>query len=366
MVPKIKVMLDSGAYSAWRKKETITISEYSSYLDRFHESISTVVNIDVIPGEFGKRPTSKEVEHSAELGFKNYIKLRKLGFNTLAVFHQGESIYWLEKYIGEGCDYIGISPSIDRAVSSREKWMDQCFAFLCANGGYPHIRTHGFGMTIPHLVQKYPWYTTDSATWLLQGGFGSSLIPSRNGHGEYDYTFIPTIVHMSNLTSPQATGTTKGYRNYHGLGPDAKRYVDDYLATIGMEADELMDNPYKRQEVNAHYYMEMARRKVIMPYRGLSQKIWGRHRTTKYGYEKPKWDTYAVVFAISTSNTHSAILERQEAYERLVSFYYFKKGNPFNLAEYARTGVIRPQIKRKKLIVALPIKRVRIRRRLTQ
>jgi hypothetical protein len=72
-------MLDSGAYSAWRQRFVIDLDEYIAFIQNNLDYLDSYVNLDVIPGEFGRKPTSVEVEESAKQGYSNLKKMENHG-----------------------------------------------------------------------------------------------------------------------------------------------------------------------------------------------------------------------------------------------------------------------------------------------
>ena len=66
------MFLDSGAFSAWTKGESIDIDAYARFCVRLQDKVEAIANLDVIPGEYGRTPTDAEVRASAEVGWNNY------------------------------------------------------------------------------------------------------------------------------------------------------------------------------------------------------------------------------------------------------------------------------------------------------
>ncbi len=93
--------MDSGAFSAWSKRKRIEINEYADFANALRERARCeliFVNLDVIPGCRGTRPTERERDISAEQSFKNWEYLQKQGVRTINVFHQHEQFYWLDEF----------------------------------------------------------------------------------------------------------------------------------------------------------------------------------------------------------------------------------------------------------------------------
>lgn len=186
---EVKLLCDSGAFTSWnlamkKKKEgdpnwenfLVDIDKYIAFIEEHKDIIWRYVNLDVIPGEQGSEPTEQQREEAAQKGFDNLMYMKSKGLNPIHVFHQGEDMKWLDKMIVEGgCDYIGVSPCNDYSTDRKERWLDIVFRYLQEK--YPHIKTHGFGVTSARLVKRYPWYSTDSSSYSLTAAMGAILTP---------------------------------------------------------------------------------------------------------------------------------------------------------------------------------------------
>ena len=185
----INLMCDSGAFTAWNqaekqkragnpnwKKYLINIDEYAEFVKKHSDIIYRAVNLDIIPGEAGQIPSIEEKEQAAEQGWNNYLYLKeKYGLDTIHVFHQGEDFKHLKRML-DYCDYIGISPSNDYTDDKKLAWLDHAFRYIM-NSSNPTIKTHGFGVTSPKLVKRYPWASVDSSSYSLTAAMGSILTP---------------------------------------------------------------------------------------------------------------------------------------------------------------------------------------------
>lgn len=185
----IDLLLDSGAFTAWNlaqskkaqgdpnwKRYLINIDEYADFIEKHKDIVWRAVNLDVIPGEQGKVPTPEQMIESAEQGWENYLYLKKKGYNTIHVYHQGEPLEYLTRMIDYGCDYIGVSPCNDYSDEKKMLWLDRAFR-LIVNSSNPKIKTHGFGVTSKRLVDRYPWFSCDSSSYSLTAAMGSIMTP---------------------------------------------------------------------------------------------------------------------------------------------------------------------------------------------
>ena len=221
------LMLDSGAYTVWTKGSFIDLEEYIHFCTQ-HPKISYYVNLDVIPGSFGARSiaSAAEVEECASQGWKNYIQMTKsLPLEkVIPVFHCGESFSWLERMLDHGVPYIGIGFGVLRLSQDRLRWIKKLRKYLLDSSGDVIRKVHGFGLTSMKLMQCFPWYSVDSATWVQQGGRGVIYVPSTT-NGEFDFTKDPSIIAVSDV-SP-CRGDFNGHIST--LSPLVKERVDKFL-----------------------------------------------------------------------------------------------------------------------------------------
>ena len=199
---QVRLLLDSGAYAAWRRGETINIYDYIEYIKRYQDHIEHCVNLDIIPGAHKTYPTPDEVEDSAKRSYEHQQIMKAHGLNPIPVFHQGESFSWLRRYMDDGEPYIGISPLLDIQGwkgADPDVWLDQAFDFVTDEKGYPLVKTHGFGLNSLKYLKRYPWYSVDATSWAQMGNFGRILVPSYRD-GKPDYLGTPNYVHVTDIT----------------------------------------------------------------------------------------------------------------------------------------------------------------------
>jgi len=339
----VDLVLDSGAYSAWKKQEDLPIDAYIAFIKKHEGCFSHVVNLDVIPGEWGTVPTPAEVDACATRGYKNLnILKRREGFDVMPVFHQGEDFKWLNLLISEGYEYIGISPSNDRTTKQKQVWLDKVFRLLCGTKGYPIVKTHGFGMTALPLMHRYPWFSVDSVTWLLIGGYGGMLLPVKNFKGEYDYTRNPEVIQISDRQpgKNQALLALEPGKHIDTLGSGMRKYVEEYLESEGLSLEGMRTDYVTRQTAGCKFFKRASdsytprryKRKVVGFFDGKE----------KYEGRSEPWGQMKTIFTLTTSPQHSGILEDEGIKDRLLTFYYFHKAKtmPFNIHDYVKTGRI--------------------------
>lgn len=174
----LKLMIDSGAFSVWKSGKTIDLNDYIRFC-KSHPNISVIVSLDVIPPK--NTILSEETKNEiCQEGWKNYLKMiRTLPMDkVMPVYHRGENIRWLEKYIDFGCPFIGIAPRFDGSSHSRfHKFITDCKEVLLDSEGKPVIRAHGLAVTNHKMMNMLPWYSVDSATWAQLASWGKILVP---------------------------------------------------------------------------------------------------------------------------------------------------------------------------------------------
>jgi len=255
MADRAELWMDSGAFTAWTRKEQIDIDEYIRFcLDRLN-IISYVVNLDVIPGEFGQKDLPpEEIERSAGLGYQNYHYMLSRGIpkeKLIHVFHQGENFKWLAQMVAE-IPYIGLSPANDRTTPEKIMWLDQCMPYVIDDQGYPVVKFHGFAVTAPRLMFRYPWYSVDSTTWQMMASNGHILMP-RKVRGQYNYSqpwYTITI-------SSESSRVKEAGHHYNTLSAAEQQEVVKYIESKGFTLEEMQTNYLKRSELNVIYFKDL-------------------------------------------------------------------------------------------------------------
>lgn len=165
------VIIDSGAFSVWSRGDEVDIDQYANFClsmkEQFPKSNLYFVNLDVLPGKFGKRPNDQEREQSAIDGWKNMEYLESKGLKVIPVFHQHEDFKWLDK-LKAHTDYIGISPANDVSMDEKMNWLNKVFAHIRDT-----VKTHGFAVTSYKQLFNYPFYSVDSSSWTSPSRFGT-------------------------------------------------------------------------------------------------------------------------------------------------------------------------------------------------
>lgn len=183
-----KVFLDSGAFSAMNIGVSIDIDGYCDYIKRNLDIIrrdDNVVMASVLDG-IG----------DPLLTYQNQLYMEAKGACPLPCFHFGEDTRYLEWYVSR-YPYITIGGMVQKGINL-VNWLDHIWNnFLLDGSGRPKLKVHAFGVTTISLMERYPWYSVDSSSWIQAASFGSiytvqhgpiaisSQSPSRHDHGRH-------------------------------------------------------------------------------------------------------------------------------------------------------------------------------------
>ncbi len=278
------LILDSGAFSAWTKKKPVDIDEYAKFCLEHLDDVEYIVNLDVIPGEPGAisedQLSAKQINKAAENGWDNYQKLMGLGIprdKLIPVFHQGEDFTWLQ-VMRHASNYVGLSPANDRTTNEKMEWLDKCMTFVCDTKGTPHVKFHGFGVTSVRILLEYPWYSVDSASWVMFSRYGTILVPKIDDNGNCRYDTAPMTVQVT-LRAP--TIQKKGYQHYDGMNRYAQEVIRKYIYDKGfklgksfMKNDEevivhrgVCNDHRQRDLLNLQFYIDLGKRIQPWPWK---------------------------------------------------------------------------------------------------
>jgi len=137
--------LDSGAFSAHTLGKVIDLDKYISYIKT--TGIQLYANLDDIT--------------NPDQTIKNEAYMRERGLNPIPVFHTGEEIKYLDRIL-EYADYMALGGMV--MAPDLDYWLRNAWTHIMKRR--PDIKVHGFGLTNPNYIIKYPWYSVDSSAWV--------------------------------------------------------------------------------------------------------------------------------------------------------------------------------------------------------
>ncbi len=213
-----RVFLDSGAYSAFTQKLTLSVENYCTYIRSTRDILRIedgTVMASVLDGIGDPLQT-----------YRNQLEMEQRGVRPLPCFHAGEDERYLEYYIAN-YEYITLGGMVGASTKTLAVWLDRIFdRYLVDGAGRPRVKVHGFGITAIPLMERYPWYSCDSSSWIQSAAFGtivhpkhgplsvSSKSPSRHDKGQ----------HISTLTAIE--------QDYLFQQLEANGFTYDRLSTV--------------------------------------------------------------------------------------------------------------------------------------
>jgi len=218
----VKVFLDSGAFSAFTKGVEVDIRGYCDYIKR---------NLDIIENVDGALCASVLDGIGDPLKtWQNQMAMEQMGVRPLPCFHYGEDERYLEWYI-KNYDYITLGGMVPISTQQLFHWLDRIWdKYLTDGSGHPRLRVHGFGLTTQALMERYPWYSVDSSTWVQVASNGNILVPglgtisvSQNSPSAKQYNR-----HLNTIPDLQREGLVK---RITAQGFDIERLQTEYLSS---------------------------------------------------------------------------------------------------------------------------------------
>jgi hypothetical protein len=283
----IKLFVDSGAYSCWRRGYTIRLEDYIAFLklelSRDPPIVTNYVALDIIPGSSGMMDWSRDaVEQSARQSYENLQRMKEAGLKPIPVFHQGEDFKWLERMLNDGEDYIGLSPYKNSHRLHVIPWFIRCFAIL---KNRPHVRTHGFGVGAHIHLTRYPWTSADSSKWWQVATYGNLLVPIK-WEGMYDYSIRPDIVPVTDANAHLP-------HHLDALDDMHVGFIADYLRDVlGIDLTRSRYCVHTRLRISTAYFKALA-----------------------------DWSGVNFIFSTNLTGLHHEILNERAVKSRLLSYY---------------------------------------------
>lgn len=241
----VDLLLDSGAFSAWKKGEQIDLRAYIRFVEEHCELLHAYVNLDVIPGRPGRAASPTEVEEAAAESFRNYEKMRKAGLDPIPVYHLGEREDWLRRILDSGAGWIGLGGSVGKSDQARYQFFSRSFRVI----GTSKVKVHGFGATSVWHLFKFPWYSVDSTSWVMPGINGAVLVPSMAPDGGFDYTA---------LTAVRVSGQGKQERQAAGFGDLYRAHFEAFLTGEQSSLARVRSDQAARNYINIRCLIRVA------------------------------------------------------------------------------------------------------------
>lgn len=157
----INLLLDSGAFTAWKAGQVIEIDDYCKFID----------NLPIKPWKY----FALDVVGNPQKTMENYEIMLKRGYNPIPIFTRGEEINVLEDYY-KTSDIVGVGGLVGTKKNK---------AFVNALMKKINKRkVHWLGFTNIKYIKFYKPYMCDSSSWLTGSRYASFNLYCGNGKFE--------------------------------------------------------------------------------------------------------------------------------------------------------------------------------------
>lgn len=158
--------LDSGAFSAFTLGSHIDLKEYCRYITINRELFHCTSVLDAIGSAKGTYHNQKAMEN---------LLPRELW--PLPCYHVGEDSDVLKYYV-DNYEHITIGGMVPIPNAKLKPILDELWATILTHpDGTPKLKVHGFGFTSLALMQRYPWFSVDSSSWIHFAINGRVVLP---------------------------------------------------------------------------------------------------------------------------------------------------------------------------------------------
>lgn len=228
-----RLLVDSGAFTAWTKGEQVSRDKLAALFGRIGERYGDLfeelhlINLDRIPGEFGRTATHEEIEAAMVESGENYTWLNaQFPGRVLPVFHQDEPFAYLDT-LQEASEYVCLSPRNDVAETKRVAWSQE------AQRG---AKYHGLATTGNKMMETVDWYSVDSASWVMVGGMGNIMWMRGD--------------RLTNISISDSSPNLKTF-NKHATNHALREQIRDEIARYGFDYDRMQRSDTERYRWNA-------------------------------------------------------------------------------------------------------------------
>ena len=188
-----KVFLDSGAFTAHTLGQEIELGQYVAFIKK---------NEDIIrkEGDVLMAAVLDSIGDDYET-YLNQKRMEAMGVTPVPCFHYGEDTRYLDYYVAN-YEYLSLGGLVGASSRVLQEWLDPIWEKHLVDGaGRPKLQVHAFGLTSVPLMQRYPWKSADSSSWIQNTSFGSVMTtkystisvsaksPSRQDKGQHISTF---------------------------------------------------------------------------------------------------------------------------------------------------------------------------------
>jgi hypothetical protein len=227
-----KIFMDSGAFSMFTLGVKLNLAQYAKFLAQRADYVEVASNVDAIGA-------GKERESYAN---QKLLESFKLPVPVQPVHHARDGDEWLVKYLDEGYDYIFLGGMVPETTGYLIDWLDHIWdKYLALPDGTARVKVHGFGLTTFELMDRYPWFSVDSTSWVQISMFGNILM---------DVGGTPKAITFSS----KSPNTKTEDKSFWSLDAATQEHLRGVLAAEGFTPEELAINYGMRDKWNIRFF----------------------------------------------------------------------------------------------------------------
>ncbi len=230
---RIRVMIDSGAFSAYNLGKSIDLDAYCTWLHENMGWIDSYINLDKLDPH--------NLEDGARQGWENYRHMRRRGLRPIPVLHAGENVDWLHRYLDDGADYVALAAVAFIPKKHTDAWYAAVWDHLVTADGSPAVKVHALGEGRVESMIAFPWKSVDTASWffasMVSGTFktdqGQTLNMRADGQNTDSSTHVKSLDPESRAlfeTAMAAAGIKKAV--FDSWTPRAAYVIRSYLMAL--------------------------------------------------------------------------------------------------------------------------------------
>jgi hypothetical protein len=235
---RCQIFLDSGAFSMFTLGAEVDLDAYAEYICERPDILEIASNVDVI----GRNQEQGSYDN------QKYLESLKLPVRVCPVHHARDHDSWLVKYLDEGYDYIFLGGMVPETTGYLVDWLDHIWdKYLALPDGSARVKVHGFGLTTFELMERYPWFSVDSTSWLMVGRFGNILLRRPDGRPK------------SFAISRRSSSVHDEDQSYWSLDPHTQLHYDGIIRAQGFDPELLGTMHGMRDKWNIRFFKEYAK-----------------------------------------------------------------------------------------------------------
>lgn len=198
---KLKLFIDSGAFSAENIGAKIDLYKYINYLHEINNYIYMYAGLDDI-SDYKKTILNNKIMENA-------------GLKPTITFHFNEPIELLKDYLTE-YDKICLGGVVGKSRNVKVAWLDKLYSQVISQ--FPLKKIHMFGVHDKYILLRYPFFSADAATGIKRAVNGGS-------------SYLNKTIPEKSLEFIKHTNLEKAYDRYANI-LSTKLQLEKYITEV--------------------------------------------------------------------------------------------------------------------------------------